>query len=90
MRAKQIVTGVVYGVGAIMGLVGLYLAQAGTDVVRAATLVMGGIAFMGAGVICVMAMDDPQSRSQLARREDGEINLRHEPVEAPPRQPVHA
>jgi hypothetical protein len=88
MRARHIVTGLVYGVGAIMGLVGLYWAQAGTDVVRASELLIGAIAFMAGGVVCVMAMDDPQSRSQM--EPDGRIDLGRKPVEAQPRQPVHA
>ena len=90
MRTRHILSAVVYGVGALTGLVGLFLAQAGTDFVKASSLIIGAIALMGAGVIFLMAIDDPQSRSQMLPK-DSHIDLRHdEPAKAQPRQPVHA
>lgn len=89
MRLRNAISGIVYGGGAVLGLIGLVMLQAQQSVFHAMEFVVAAITLMCAGVIYMLATDDLESRNEMLP-DEARIDLRSRPARARENEPVHA
>lgn len=89
MRLRNAISGIVYGGGAALGLIGLVMLQAQDSVFHAMMFVVAAITLMCAGVIYMLATDDLESRKEMLP-DEARIDLRSRPGRAREHEPVHA
>jgi hypothetical protein len=89
MRLRNVISVIIYGGGAALGLAGLIMLQAGTSIFHAMMFVVAAITLMCGGVIYMLATDDLESRDQMLP-DEARIDLRSRPGRAREHEPVHA
>ena len=89
MRLRNAISGVIYGGGGVLGLIGLLMLQAQQSVFHAMEFVVAAITLMSGGVIYMLATDDLESRNEMLP-DEARIDLRSRPSWAREHEPVHA